>query len=95
MTRYYVLFFFLVLAIPLLWGINTWQANKCGKLRNDIRFIEKEQEDSMKENRAIANDILNILAVENLETKAQDMGLRKMGPEDVTVIIVGGLERGY
>ena len=95
MTKYYILFFFLVLTIPLLWWVNARQANKCGELRNDIRFLEKEQEDSMKESRAIANDILNILTVENLETKAQDMGLRKMGPEDVTVIIVGGLERGY
>jgi len=95
MSKYYALFFFMVLSVPLLLGLNAWQANKCGTIRNEIKSIEKSQENCVKNNKAISNDILDILAIDSLETKARDMGLRKKGPEDVMLIIVGGGERGY
>ena len=95
MIKYYVLLFFMALTIPLLLGLNAWQSNECGKIKSEIRSIERRQENSVRYNKTIVNEIRDILAVNNLETVAQNMGLQKKKPEDVMLIIVGGDERGY
>jgi cell division protein FtsL len=94
MTKSYVLLFLLVLTIPLFLGINAWQANKCGEIRNEIKHIEREQEDRVNENKTAANEIINLLAADRLDTEAQKLGLRKMRPEGVILIVMGGKGRG-
>jgi hypothetical protein len=95
MKKSYILFFFLVLTIPVFLFINAWHSNECGVVRKDIRQLEKAQEDRIEENKTVANEIFNLLTVARLETDAQKrLGLKKMRPEDVMLIIMGGKGRG-
>lgn len=95
MAKYYVLFFMMVVTIPLFLGLNALQSIECGKIRNEIKSIEKNEENCVNENKTVANDIVKLLATERLETEARKMGLRKMNPEDVILVIMGGKGRGY
>jgi cell division protein FtsL len=90
MTKYYRLLFLLAFTIPLFLGLNAWQANKCGKIRNDIKNIEKIQEKRINENNTIANEIVELQSTERLEVEAQKMGLEKKRPEDVILVIMRG-----
>jgi cell division protein FtsL len=94
MTKYYVLFFLMVLTIPLLLGINAWQSNECGILRNEIKKLERSQESAIRENKIAANEIVNLLATSRLEAEARNMGLQKKQPEDVILIVMGRKESG-
>ncbi|MDR2718452.1 MAG: hypothetical protein LBB89_10395 [Treponema sp.] len=93
MKKYYVLLFLLALTIPLFWGINAWQANECGIIRSEIKNLEKSQEHCLDENKTIAADIVNLLTAERLDTEARKMGLHKMRPENVLLIVMGGKGR--
>jgi cell division protein FtsL len=93
MTKY-VLFFLMVLTIPLFLGINAWQSNECGILRNEIRKIEKSQENALGENKIAATEIVDLLAINRLEAEARKMGLEKKQPEDVILIVMGRKESG-
>jgi len=93
MKKYYVLLFALALTIPFFWGINAWQANECGIIRGEIKILEKTQENCLDENKTIANEVVNLMAAERLDTEAQKMGLHKMRPEDVILIVMGGKGR--
>ncbi|MCL2127774.1 MAG: cell division protein FtsL [Treponema sp.] len=96
MKKYYVFFFLMVLTIPPLLWVNAWQANECGEIRNEIKKIEKSQENCVEENKTVAADIARLLAVDKLENDAQKkLGLVKIRPEDVTLIIMGGRGRGF
>ena len=94
MIRNYVLFFAMILTIPLFLGINAWQSNECGILRNEIRVLERNQENRVNENKMAANEIVDLLATGRLEAEAKKMGLQKIRPEDVLLIIMGGKGRG-
>jgi len=91
MKKSYVLFFVMVFTIPVFLGINAWQANRCGVLRSDIRWLERAQENLLEENKTVAAEIANLLAIDRLEYDAVNrLGMTRMRPEDVTLIIVGG-----
>jgi uncharacterized protein YabN with tetrapyrrole methylase and pyrophosphatase domain len=63
---------------------------------NDIKRPEKNQENYIKDNKTIVNEIVDLLAVERLETEAKKMGFKKMKPEDTILIIMGGgKDRGH
>jgi len=94
MKKYYALLFLLALTIPVFLGINAWQANECGIIRSEIKNLEKTQENSLDENKTIANEIVNLLTAEKLDNEARKIGLRKMRPEDVILIVMGGKGRG-
>jgi hypothetical protein len=95
MKKYYILFFFLVLTIPVFLGINVWHSNECGTIRKNIRQVEKNQEAIFEKNKTLLNEISNLLTVTRLETEAQQkLGLKKMRPENVMLIIMGGKGRG-
>jgi cell division protein FtsL len=94
MTKYYVLFFLMVLTIPLLLGINAWQSNECGIIRNEIKRLEKNQENAVSENKMAATEIVDLLAINRLEAEARKMGLEKKQPEDVILIVMGRKESG-
>jgi len=89
--KYYALFFVMVVTIPVFLGINAWQSNKCGVLRSEIRRLERAQENLVEANKTVAAEIANLLAVDRLERDARNrLGMTRMSPEDVTLIIVGG-----
>jgi len=96
MKKYYFLFFLAAITIPLFLGINAWMSNECGQIRYEIRNIEKEQEKLVDENKTVAAEIADLLAVDRIENEAQKrLGLRKIRPENVTLIIMGGKGSGH
>ena len=95
MKGYYALFFLMVITIPVFLWANAWQSNECGILRNEIRKVEKNQENAVEENKTVVAEIADLLAVDKLEKDARNkLGLRKIRPEDVLLIIMGGKGRG-
>jgi cell division protein FtsL len=94
MTKYYVLFFLMVLTIPLFLGVNAWQSNECGIIRNEIKKLERSQENAVGENKMAATEIVDLLATGRLDIEARKMGLEKKQPEDVILIVMGRKESG-
>jgi len=95
MKGYYALFLLMVITIPVFLWANAWQSNECGILRNEIKKMEKNQENAVEENKTVVAEIANLLAVDKLENDARSkLGLRKIRPEDVLLIIMGGKGRG-
>jgi len=91
----YVLFFVMVVTIPVFLAIGAWQANVSGALRNDIRRLERAQENLVEENMTAAAEISALLAIDRLENDAVGrLGMTRMRPEDVTLIIMGGGDHG-
>ena len=94
--RRYILFFVMVISIPIFLGINAWQANKCGEIRNAIKKIEREQEYCVDENKTVVAEIADLLAVDRIENEAKKkLGMQKIRPQDVTLIIMGGKGRDF
>jgi cell division protein FtsL len=94
MIKAYALLFLMALTIPFFLGVNAWQANECGEIRNEIKTIERSQEQRVTENKAIANEITDLLAAGRVEAEAKKLGLQKMRPEDVVLIVMGGGKKG-
>ena len=95
MKKYYTLFFLMVISIPVFLWVNVWQSNECGEIRRDIRRIETLQENAVEHNRLAVAEIADLLALDKLEHDARNrLGLRKMRPEDIRLVIMGGRERG-
>ena len=91
MKRYYVFLFLMVLSISFMLGFNVWQSNKCGEIRNEIRNIEYRQENYVEKNKTVVADIADLLAIDKVELDAhRRLGLKKMRPENVKLIIMGG-----
>jgi len=90
MIKSYAFLFLTVLTIPVFLGVNAWQSNECGEIRNELRAIERSQEQRVTENKAVTNEIADLLAAGRVETEAKKMGLQKMRPEDVLLIVMGG-----
>ena len=94
MKKYHVLFFVMIVSIPLFLLFNVWQSNKCGEIRKEIQNIEFQQEYYVEKNKSAATEIADLLAIDKLELDAQrKLGLKKMRPENVKLIIMGG-EKG-
>ena len=95
MKKYYVMFFLMVITIPLFLGLNAWQSNKCGEIRREITRLENLQENVVEKNRIVVADIAELTAVDKLELEARNrLGLVKVRPEDIRLIIMGGKGRG-
>jgi hypothetical protein len=93
--KYYVFCFLAAFSIPSFLGINAWQSNECGAIRNEIKRLERSQENSIENNKTVIAEIANLLAVDKLENNAQaKLGLTKIRPEDVWLIIMGGKGHG-
>jgi cell division protein FtsL len=95
MKAYYALFFLMVITIPVFLWANAWQSNECGILKNEIKKMEKSQENAVEENKTVITEIADLLAVDKLENDARNkLGLKKIRPENVLLIIMGGKGRG-
>jgi cell division protein FtsL len=94
MIKTYALLFLTVFTIPVLLGVSAWQSNECGEIRNEIKILERNQEQSVTENKAVASEITDLLAASRVEAEAKKMGLHKMRPEDVVLIVMGRGKKG-
>jgi cell division protein FtsL len=94
MIKTYALLFLTVLTIPVLLGVNAWQSNECGEIRNEIKILERSQEQCVTENKAVASEIADLLAAGRVEAEAQKLGLQKMRPEDVVLIVMEKGKKG-
>jgi len=95
MKGYFALFFLMVITIPVFLWANAWQSNECGILRNEIKKMERNQENAVEENKTVVAEIAEELAVDKLEKDARNkLGLKKIKPENVLLIIMGGKGRG-
>ena len=94
MIKTYALLFLAVLTIPALLGVSAWQSNECGEIRNDLKALERSQERCVTENKAITTEIADLLAAGRVEAEAKKLGLHKMRPEDVVLIVMGGKGNG-
>jgi len=95
MKGYYTLFFLMVVTIPVFLWANAWQSNECGILRNEIKKLEKSQENAVEENKTVVAEIAKELAVDKLENDARNrLGLQRIRPENVLLVIIGGKGRG-
>jgi len=91
MKKKYVLVIIMVLTVPLLLGINAWQANKCGVLQREINRIQRMQTELIEKNREEIAVITELLSTDNLESNARKIpGLKKIRPEDITLISITG-----
>ena len=89
--RFYIVFFIMVITIPLFLGVNAYQANVCDEIRRDIKGVERLQENSIENSRIISAEIADLMTVERLENEAKNnLGYRKMRPEEIRLIILGG-----
>ena len=96
MKAYYALFFLMVITIPVFLWVNAWQSNECGILKNDIKKMEKDQENVVEANKTVVAEIAEQLAVDKLEDDARNrLGLQKIRPENVLLIIMKGKGRGH
>jgi len=85
----------MVVTIPVFLAINAWQANVSGALRNEIRRLERAQENLVEKNMTAAAGVANLLAIDRLENDAVSrLGMTRMRPEDVTLIVMGGDDHG-
>jgi cell division protein FtsB len=95
MKGYFVLFL-MVISIPVFLWANAWQSNECGILRSAIKKAEKNQENAGEENKTVAAEIAKLVSVDKLEKDARNkLGLKKISPENVLLIIMGGKGRGF
>ena len=96
MKGYFALFFLMIITIPVFLWVNAWQSNECGVIRNEIKKMEKNQENTVEENKTVIAEIADLLAVDKLEDGAVNrLGLKKIRPESVLLIIMGGKGRGH
>jgi cell division protein FtsL len=89
MIKTYALLFLTVLTIPVFLGLNAWQSNECGEIRNEIKALERSQERCVAENKAVTTEIADLLAADRVEDEEKKLGLHKMRPEDVLLIVMG------
>jgi predicted negative regulator of RcsB-dependent stress response len=96
MKKTYFFIIVMVLTVPLLFGINAWQANKCGELQREINRLQREQAEVTEKNREAIAGITELLATSTLENNVREIpGLKKMSPEDIVLIrITGGKGSG-
>ena len=87
----------LVATIPLILGLDSWQAMRYARLESSLRALEAEQRDWLESNKKLIAGIAILGSAERIETIAkQELGLRKADPEAVLHIRVergkGGLD---
>ncbi|HCM25255.1 MAG: cell division protein FtsL [Treponema sp. GWB1_62_6] len=87
----------LVITIPLMLGLDSWQATRYARLESQLRKLESEQRDWLESNKKLIAGIAILGSAERIERIAlQELGLRKAKPESVLHVRVqrskGGLD---
>ena len=91
MIKSYGLFYFLVLTIPIFLGVVAWQSFRYTELETNVRTLEANQKEMVVENRKLIASIAVLSAPSRIEQIAvQDLGLKKILPENVLQVRIEG-----
>ncbi|MFQ3547160.1 MAG: cell division protein FtsL [Termitinemataceae bacterium] len=82
-----VLLYVWVLTIPLFFALNAWQASRCYRVTEEIRRLEKIQEDRIEENKRLIAGIAVLSSTDRIERIAKDvLKLQRKKPEEIIQI---------
>ncbi|MDR1507166.1 MAG: cell division protein FtsL [Treponema sp.] len=84
-------FYFMVLTIPLLLGLVSWQSARYGDLERELERLEKSQQEWAENNKRLIAGISLLSSPDRIEHIARDeLGMEKKRPEDVLLIHIAG-----
>jgi cell division protein FtsL len=84
-----VLVYFFVLTIPLALCFATWQSERYGVLKTEIKTLGLRQEELVENNRRLIAEIAVLSSSSRIERVAKsDLGLLKKRPEDVMEVTI-------
>ncbi|MDR2768787.1 MAG: cell division protein FtsL [Treponema sp.] len=90
-------FYFIVISIPLLLALVTWQSARYGDLERELEKLETTQEEWVENNKRLIAGIAVLSSPDRIEHIALDeLGLEKKTPEEVLQISIDigeGFER--
>jgi cell division protein FtsL len=86
-----IFFYFMVLSIPLLLGLASWQSARYGDLERELRQLEKNQQEWVENNKRLIAGISLLSSPDRIEHIARDeLGMEKKQPEEVLLIHITG-----
>jgi cell division protein FtsL len=87
----HVFLYFVVISIPLFLGLVVWQSTRYNALRQELDRLEEAQADWVESNKRLIAGIAVLSSPERIEQIAEkDLQLRKIRPEDVLQVKIGG-----
>ncbi|WP_304223858.1 septum formation initiator family protein [Gracilinema caldarium] len=85
-----LLLYFWVISIPLFLGLNAWQAARYYQLAEEVRRLEKVQQDQIEQNKRIVAGIAVLSGSERIAKIARDeLLLQKKDPSEIMQIHIG------
>jgi cell division protein FtsL len=89
--RRIILLYLAALSIPAFLGLGAWQSSRYAGLEGELRRLEAAQEEWIESNKRLIAAIAVLSSSERIEHIARnDLELRKIPPEDVLQIRIGG-----
>lgn len=87
-----LLLYVCVLTIPLLLGLNAWQASRYTQVEKELHELEEKQDEWLDSNKRLIAGIAVLSSTERIEYIArEDLKLEKKTPEEILQIhIVSG-----
>jgi cell division protein FtsL len=86
-----IFFYLMVLSIPLLLGLASWQSARYGDLERELGRLEKTQQEWVENNKRLIAGISLLSSPDRIEHIARDeLGLEKKRPEEVLLIHITG-----
>ena len=91
MIRRYLFFYLAVITIPLFLGLTVWQSNRYMNLKLEMDRLEQTQADWVEANKRLITGIAVLSSPQRIQHIAEnDLGLRRIRPEDVLQIKIEG-----
>ena len=91
MSKRYFFLYVVAITIPLFLGLAVWQANRYYSLKHELEILEETQADWVEANKRLITGIAVLSSPQRIEHIAiNDLHLRKIRPEDVLQIKIGG-----
>jgi len=95
-VKRYIFIYFFVITIPLLLGLTVWQSHRYTSLKQELDRLEVVQADWVEGNKRLLAGIAVLSSTERIEHIANnDLNLRKIRPENVLQIKMGGKGREF
>ncbi|MDR0402977.1 MAG: cell division protein FtsL [Treponema sp.] len=82
-----IIFYLMVLSIPLLLGVVSWQSARYGDLERELARLEKSQQEWIENNKRLVAGVSLLSSPDRIEHIARDeLGMEKKQPEEVLLI---------